>query len=518
MKTIVQLLFITCLLLTAGRTHAQTVEWISELPNGNYDIVKDANENIYATGTEKMIQKYNSKGDLLWTVDAIFNSYFFPFTIRLDDEKNIYISGTYGGTVRFGNDSLVCKGYSNGFLAKFDSTGSVIWAKNLEASNCSATQFSLDKDGNIYIAGGFSDTLLIGGKSFISAGSVDIFVTKLNKKGDVIWTKQGGGNNYDDSRSISCVDGNIYIAGIFTGDAVFGKTTLSGDTSLQNTFLWKMDSSGSSQYEKMLTRVSINAMKTDKDNNLYVTGSFAGTVLFDNDTLRTANPSGEVLLVKFDANGTETWAAKSMGNNYANSSSLLPDNNGNCYITGGFFGTEKFDSIRISSSGEMDIFIVEYNSKGKATKAKSYGGPGVDVGASIIPGSDGSSVYLNGSIQNGPVTFDSHTLNGNFSGESILAKLSGFSTTAVEENEMPLTGISIFPNPSAGSFHLSISSFNHPELLISVRDISGRLVYSGKMQSAENKMDITGLKKGFYILTADDGTSSENLKCIVSGE
>src|ERR1035437_675882 len=80
---------------------------------------------------------------------------------------------------------------------------------------------------------------------------------------------------------------------------------------------------------------------TDSSGNVYVTGFFQGTVVFDgvggSDTQTEANPSS--FLTKYNANGTYAYTKTfdtSASGAYAYGGGVATDSSGNVYLTGYF--------------------------------------------------------------------------------------------------------------------------------------------------------------------------------------
>src|SRR4051794_31698697 len=69
----------------------------------------------------------------------------------------------------------------------------------------------VDKLGNTYIAGVFSDTLRITAASLYSKGGTDGFFAKYDPAGHLLWAKQIGGPGDDQARNLAVSDaGDIY--------------------------------------------------------------------------------------------------------------------------------------------------------------------------------------------------------------------------------------------------------------------------------------------------------------------
>jgi len=96
-----------------------------------------------------------------------------------------------------------------------------------EAYQVSIFSSTRDNEGHIYVAGVFSDSLVIDGKTYYSRGLLDIFVARLNASGEIEWFKHAGGANLDYFKYIETdQDDNVYISGLFHGQLVFGDTTI----------------------------------------------------------------------------------------------------------------------------------------------------------------------------------------------------------------------------------------------------------------------------------------------------
>jgi hypothetical protein len=120
-----------------------------------------------------------------------------------------------------------------------------LWANSAGGSDnddCSAT--ALDSQGNIYVTGNFYGTVKFGPYRQDASGESDIFVAKLDPAGNWLWAVRAGGTNTDKSNSIA-VDqaGNAYLTGSFRGTASFGPYTLA-TYDVEQIFVAKIDFTG----------------------------------------------------------------------------------------------------------------------------------------------------------------------------------------------------------------------------------------------------------------------------------
>src|SRR5437764_11653492 len=72
---------------------------------------------------------------------------------------------------------------------------------------------AVDASGNSYVTGSFHDLAVFGDVTLTSTGGYDIFVAKYDSTGKVLWANQAGGSNFDDHGLAIALDGagNCYV-------------------------------------------------------------------------------------------------------------------------------------------------------------------------------------------------------------------------------------------------------------------------------------------------------------------
>jgi hypothetical protein len=300
------------------------------------------------------------------------------------------MTGHFSGTANFGAITLSAAGSIDGFIAKFDSSGNVVWAKQISSGTYDAcSSIKLDASGVPYITGAFSSTATFGTTSLTSDGGNDIFVAKYNPvNGDVIWAKKFGGANDQQGISISISSsGDIYLAGGFFVTSNFGTITISATGGLDG-FIAKLNSSGDIVWAKQISGLEWeNALSIvpDGNDNCYVAGYFTATTNFGGSNL-TSSGNEDVFLAKYSPTGSLIWVKSAGSNNdYDNAKSVTIDAIGNVYITGYFTRTATFGNGTITSNNiSRDVFVAKYNSDGNILWVKQAGGPDTDQGNSIV--------------------------------------------------------------------------------------------------------------------------------------
>ncbi len=337
--------------------------------------------------------------------------------VTTDSQGNVIVTGIFESTALFGTTSLTSAGSNDIFIAKYDVNGNLIWAIKAGGTQLDWPKaICTDKNDNILITGMFSGTATFGTSTTLTANSTDIFIAKYNSSGILQWAKKEGGSSVDRGLGIAAdTSGNVIVTGDFSGSVTFGTTNLTS-AGAADIFLVKYNAAGAMQWAKKAGNVvndRATAVKTDIAGNIYITGSFGGTVSFGSTQLTATGGSNDtdIFTAKYDASGNVVWAKKggSTSSVVEEGRGIALDNAQNVYITGLFGGTTAFDTQNIISAGSSDVFIVKYNNSGIVQWARGGGGTTEDEGAAVTTMPDGR-VCITG-FYKGSATFGNVALN-----------------------------------------------------------------------------------------------------------
>jgi hypothetical protein len=139
------------------------------------------------------LAKFDSSGKLVWNKRFGDDNSQYANSVAIDSANNIIITGGFGGSVAFGETSLASKDNIDIFLAKFDPSGNSIWSKSFGDTNVQGgTKVVIDEKDDILLTGGFYNSVDFGNGSLTSAGGLDIFVARFSSSGDNLWSKAFG--------------------------------------------------------------------------------------------------------------------------------------------------------------------------------------------------------------------------------------------------------------------------------------------------------------------------------------
>jgi len=332
------------------------------------------------TGIQCIIAKYDGNGNCLWA-KGTQNGDSWPINIATDNDGNSFLLGTLIsphiqiGTITLTNSIFPDCQY---FLAKFDPSGNVVWAKNggniqyggagvgnalYQTYVLSTGGIATDASGNIFITGNFHlPAIQIGSFNLTNSdptdSTEDIFVAKYDPEGNVVWAVSSGGNRSDDAYGLTVTpSGDIYIAGVFRSSSIqFGSSTIS-------------DASGG---------------------------------------------HGNAFIAKFNSAGVPEWASESWGQGGEFAIGIASDISGNIYLTGGlsdnsisFCGT----TIANPYPGNLVAYLIKFDNQDKVGWFKTIGSPFVgETWGYCISMSECGVIWVSGSFTN-LVNIDGHVLD-----------------------------------------------------------------------------------------------------------
>lgn len=319
-----------------------------------------------------------------------------------DADGNIYMAGYFFGNAVFGNFNRTALGFGDIFIAKYNKNGKVLWVQTAGGTDSeAANDIALDENGNLYITGSFKGTTTFGRTPKTSAGESDIFIAKYDTSGAFKWVKTFGAAGFDVGNSIAVYNNdNIYTAGYFNGIVNFGirTNTSEGGTDI---FLLKCDDAGDAEWVQTPGGTGNDrALDVYADfTGVGITGYFTNTATFGAES-KTSAGSTDMFLVVYNYEGTQVLleTAGGPGADAGQSLAIASSFGSNYFVTGYFSGTATFSDQTTTSVGGKDIFIAIYTSSysDRLQTLKTAGGSYDDQGNKIILKKDFKDFYVSG--------------------------------------------------------------------------------------------------------------------------
>jgi hypothetical protein len=255
-----------------GGTGSETLHDMAVDPSGNvlatgryngvvdFDPTHGVSNNNVAPADEAFTLKWTTTGDFVFAAGFGGAGIDFATGVTSDRAGNVYTVGNFQDSGDFdpSNSTFTLNGANNGtvFVSKLNSAGTFVYAKALGGAispSVGPGDISVDKHQNVFVTGRFAGTQDFdpdaGTTNLVSDGVDDVFVTKLDSSGALVFAKSFGGTGDSfPSGSVLDHDGNIILAGSFAGDITFpkagGGVVSSASNGSSDIFLDKLDSSG----------------------------------------------------------------------------------------------------------------------------------------------------------------------------------------------------------------------------------------------------------------------------------
>jgi hypothetical protein len=406
-------------------------------------------------------------------------------------------------SIAFGSTVLVntTSGFADIFIAKYDSSGKFLWAKGAGGvSDDYAFSICSDSVCNLFITGTFSNaTVTFDTFSLPNMGSEDVFIAKYDSTGSVLWANSAGGSSFDYGLSVTSDNqGNAFINGTFeSGSIVFGSLTLS-NVGQGDMFTVKYNSIGAVVWAKSIGGILNDdgtAIATDKIGNVYVTGYYYSNSILIGSNLLTNRGMNDIMVIKFDSSGTVIWAYSGGGSDYDLPSSIAIDSLGSIFIGGEYRSSSiDFNGIIFSNfnEGNYDILLIKLDTAGSISWGNTAGGTDADAIHGIAFDSSGN-IYAVGYFSSSSLNLGATTLTNAGSWDLFVAKL-GSNTSITQLNKVNTT--TLFPNPFNDKLNVLMNEKNEAEIIL--YDMHSRKILQHRFINSLSLC--TGqLAKGVYI-------------------
>lgn len=311
---------------------------------GNVYLVTETDRDWFGQGFGRediVVLKLSAAGQLLWGKRFGTNDQDFFTDIAVDQQGYVYIVGLTMGSL-FAQYQRGELGEQEGFLAKFDASGNLVWGKQFKDDV--PEPIAVNNQGNIYISGSAYDEV---------NNTIVGFVAKLSTDGTVIWRKTEPTDANEGINSL-IVDGsgNVYGAGEFVvfldENVLFGvpDAFVVKYSGVDGSRIWskRFKSKGEGEIDEEFLDVRI-----DGQGYIYVVGEAKGSLFGDH------LGDADVVFAKFDGQGNMIWGKQWGSDKGERGTAIAVDGQGNIYVVGGTNG-----NLFGTNAGEADVFVVKF--------------------------------------------------------------------------------------------------------------------------------------------------------------
>ena len=448
------------------------------------------------------------------------------------------------------------------FIAGYNADGKVQFAVSpVGGENTSSGKghaVTLDEAGNVYATGAIMTSIDFDPADTTrgvvpNAGTTDVFVASYTSDGEYRYAYSFGGQGFDHGSGIAVdSEGNVFVAGLFSGDAQFDPGDADNDGDLQkrtsqnnvDLFLVSYDADGRFRFVytyEGTTNVDTEreiALSIDASDNIYLSGETHGTVAFDpedadgdgNLVNRIAEPLGSAFLASYTSSGILRYATVLQGGASV-STDVYTNAEGTSFITGTFTADVDFDpgageSI-LSSRRGADVFVASYDSMGVYRQAFNLPSTGLSTGEGVAVDSDYNVVVTGGFNNDLDVAHDFVEDWRASAGQNDIFmsryEAAGEVSVSVEESKILPVVFDVspsYPNPFTTVTTFALDLPQSHDVQITVFDVLGRQVeklHEGRLASGKHQFSWNGgrEKDGLYFIRVGVGEKSKVLRAVL---
>ncbi len=297
--------------------------------------------------------------------------------VAVDASGNTYITGTFKSpTLDFGSGVILTNtGNNDMFVAKFNSSGNIVWAENASGTGDEiGHDITIDPStGDVYVIGSFSGGSITFGtlSPLPSSGGSDIYIVKINSTGTPQWSVGSTGGSSDEfGNAIKYFSGNVYAVGSFESSSfsLGGITATNSNPPFSDVFVTCLNAAGTTSWIKV-PKGDENDYGIDIDvcsvtGDIYITGYFSSSILEFLSGVFTLTNTGnyDAFIARYTPGGICNWAINPTGTKDDFSRGIAVDAAGDAYITGNFFSPSlSLGGVSVSNSGSLnsDYFVAK---------------------------------------------------------------------------------------------------------------------------------------------------------------
>lgn len=288
------------------------------------------------------------------------------------DDGGFYLVGATNAKIGSGKPG-------DAYLLRTGPDGEVLWEHAYEGYNSVQTVYQID-EGSLLISGVTSS---------VEGGGADIFLMKVDRDGNEVWSKTFGGQLDEFGVAWPMVDGGYFLCGSIVdfGDVVVddpGVAGYGGFTGRSNIYLARLDDEGNNLWTKTYG---------GDDNVMASSGIMAGDggFLILATIMHYPENDDDITLLKIDPDGELVWSRTWEEGNLAGYE-IIPTSDGNYLIAGGYALAGDLDSSK------KDFMFIKVDPQGEEVWESIFGDPQVFDWAFAVAETPGGGFIAIGDI------------------------------------------------------------------------------------------------------------------------
>ena len=379
---------------------------------------KEFNSNFSLDG---FVINLSSTGSILNSTHLICSDDVYVSSVCANPDGKVYAFGYFKGILSVGSLSVQSNGGFDLFAFESKSDGTILNLINFGGINDEFLSVAAMDDNKILMGGIFENEFTHAQISFQSKGDNDIFVlqTSLQNMSEISWVQAFGGDQEDSIKDlILSEEGDIFIAGSFTGNLTFGGNSLVS-SGISDGFIGQLSPSGDLLFAHGgggEGADEVNSILFLNENHILMGGNFRELLSWGNRSVQSAGgEDGFVGIVNKEGDCLSLQKIGGSGNDSLND--FFKEGN-RVILLGEFSNDIQIGGMNFSSNGQKDIFVSSFDPNLETfSNSLQIGGAGNDnlfSGASALSNSFFISGMASGTINQKGVVSQSEVRTGNF--------------------------------------------------------------------------------------------------------
>ena len=414
-------------------------------------------------------------------------------------------------------------------IVQLNNDGTRITEKEISGKNLQIKVLLSDLDTNLYVVGKFRKNIEVEGVEFSSNGRDDIFILKYNKDSKFLWSKQIGGISHDGvSDALITAKNNIVLAGNFRRELIFEHVKINAVGRFSDLFVVQYQPDGKINWVQKAGSTEndiAGKLVKDKHDNLYLSSTFTRKTEVRNLEIISRGQEDILITKLFNC---DLSTVEILGDTILceESSAILETGDYQAYTWNDtIFGKQKLEII---SPGKYTLKVTDSLgcTSQDSVSIRMQLPPEIDLGQDQIidtkqslwlsteekyayylwqDGSKSPSYFVSPSfIGSGKFEFSLKVTDkyGCQSIDTVLVEI--LENQELEDNNLCITDIKVFPNPNNGNFEWYVDVDNRADLNIEIWTMDSRLIYTEKHKGyipfSKKRISLKNTSKGVYYL------------------
>lgn len=288
-----------------------------------YDIVQTADQGYVILGysqsndgdvgenfgnSDAWVVKLDSEGNILWKNTFGFVGGDTGFVVTPSQDGGFLLTGLLDAFASNGQGLLHPGG--NYWMIKINANGQKEWSKHYGGFFTDTPYGAVQTEDGGFIIVGSSDSYEVD--LFHNLGTYDFWIIKISSTGDLIWTKNYGGNRIDEARAITkSGDGNYIIV----GDTRSSDQFVSENKGSADLWMIKINPEGDLIWEK-----SYGGSDYDVARSVLLTSDYgfliSGSTKSNNGDITQNQGGNDAWIIKTNSQGEMLWQKSVGGSQY----------------------------------------------------------------------------------------------------------------------------------------------------------------------------------------------------------